>query len=91
MPKKKNQGERPRRGSTVKRDAIEGIELELIVLYMDVDELNARILQALRRSPVVRDVLLPALERVIQMQMALDHVKDYMDAAWLDEQDNWRV
>ena len=91
MRKRKHKAGRPRRGSTTSRDAIECIELELIALSIDVDEIDERLRQALRRTPLVLDVLGPALERTVQMRARVRQVKEQVDAAWDHEQRNWRA
>lgn len=91
MPQKKHKGGRPRAGSTAKRDVIEGIELELIALLLDIDELDQRTRQAMRRTPLVDDVLSPAVDRLVQMRESITQIKDAFDAAWEAEQMRWRT
>lgn len=90
MPQKKSKGGRPARGTTIRRDAIESIEAEIIALQMDLDELDMRTRQALRRTPVVNDVLGPAVTRLAQMRSSLGYIKTQFDIAWDQEQAAWR-
>ena len=90
MPKKKHKAGRPKAGSTMQRDAIETIQLELIALSIDAQEIEDRIHQAMLRTPLVKDVLDPAIIRLGQVKDSLGIVHSEFANAWDNDQSNWR-
>lgn len=56
----------------------------------DVNELILRNQQAIRRTPIVRGVLEPAIERLIQLKQSILIAHAELNAAWKAGQEaNW--
>lgn len=60
----------------LQRYAEEDLLALLMVMIMDLDELSVRITQAMERTPLVRSVLEPGLERLAELRTALDQAQD---------------
>lgn len=68
------------------RDHIEAAQATLAGLLIVVDEVGLRCQQAMRRSPLVDDVLLPAVDRLAEMHASLRLAQREIGAAWTEGQ-----
>lgn len=59
-----------------RRYAYEDLLAVLLLFRVDVDELTVRLTQAIQRTPLVRSVLEPGLERLDELRTALDQAQD---------------
>jgi hypothetical protein len=66
------------------RDHIETAQAELIILLRDVDEVILRTRQAIRRTPLVSDVLQPSMDRLAEIKDSLCCVQEHINSAWQD-------
>lgn len=74
------------RTAAMRRDHIETCQAELISLASMVDECAIRTRQAMRRSPLVGDVLSPAVERLEQMSQSVAMIQDEISEYWREQQ-----
>ena len=74
------------RTAAAKRDRIETCQAELVSLDSMVDECAIRTRQAMRRSPLVGDVLSPAVERLEQMSASVSMIRAEISEYWREQQ-----
>lgn len=74
------------RTAAIRRDCIETCQAELVSLASMVEECAIRTRQAMRRSPLVGDVLSPAAERLEQMSQSVAMIQDEISAYWREQQ-----
>ena len=72
--------------AAISRDQIETCQAELVGMLAVVDELLIRTSQAMRRSPVVSDVLEPAVDRLSSLRSSLRLVQREMNTYWAEQQ-----
>ena len=68
------------------RDELETAQAILLGVSVDLDEVALRIRQAMRRTPLVGDVLGPALRRVERIHAGLRQAQCELSKNWNDEQ-----
>lgn len=73
-------------GLKIKRNCVEDGQAELCFVQTTLDEINLRIRLAIQRSAGVRDVLLPALDRMSEVSASVEAVRHEMRSIWLDGQ-----
>jgi len=72
--------------AATRRDRIETCQAELVCMISVVDELLIRNTQAIRRSPVVADVLSPAVDRLSSLRSSLRLVQREIGTYWAEQQ-----
>lgn len=73
-----------------KRDQVETAMFALKRAERDLDEVILRSQQAVRRTNLVADVLIPAIERLIQIRGRVRTAKSALNEAWLaGQEDLW--
>lgn len=72
--------------AATRRDHIETCQAELVCMISVVDELLIRNTQAMRRSPVVADVLSPAVDRLSSLRSSLRLVQREIGTYWAEQQ-----
>ena len=81
---------RPSAEQMLQRDSLETAQAELIGLLRDLDEVILRNRQAVRRTPLVADVLGPGIERLTEIRESLRRVQENVNTAWSQGQErNW--
>ena len=65
-----------------RRSRIENVQAYLDGMVMDVDEVILRVEQALRRTPLVSDVLDPSLDRLATIRGYVLRARAELSAAW---------
>lgn len=74
-----------------KRDQVETAMFALKRAERDLDEVILRSQQAVRRTNLVADVLIPAIERLVQIRKRVRVAKAAMNEAWLaGQEDLWK-
>jgi hypothetical protein len=73
------------------RDELETAQAILLTCAVDLDEVTLRIRQAMRRTPLVGDVLRPALKRVERIHQDLELAQSELSKTWKEKQARkWR-
>ena len=74
------------RTAAIRRDHIETCQAELVTLVDMVDECSIRTRQAMRRSPLVGDVLSPAAERLDEIRQSVELIRAEISEYWREQQ-----
>ena len=68
------------------RDELETAQAILLTCAVDLDEVTLRIRQAMRRTPLVGDVLSPALKRLERIHKDLSLMQSTLSKTWTKKQ-----
>lgn len=75
-----------KRMAAIRRDHIETCQAELVTLVDMVNECSIRTRQAMRRSPLVGDVLSPAVERLEEIRQSVALIQSEISEYWREQQ-----
>lgn len=78
------------RGSTDERERLEAVTAAIVGALMDLEELELRLEQAMRRSELVVAVLAPARERTVELRCELERARVEMTSYYGAQVSRWQ-